>query len=148
MRWLLDTNVISEGIRPQPDRAVVGWLAARSPELLAVSMVTLAELHHGTAVLSNEKERLRLMRWIETEITEFFQGRVLPLTLEILIDWLTLSRRLERLGRPRSAPDLLIAATARVHEMIVVSRNTRDFADTGVVLFDPWTGQTHRMESS
>jgi hypothetical protein len=71
----------------------------------------------------------------------------LPVTLEILTDWLTLARQVQKRGASRSAPDLLIASTARVHNLILVSRNVKDFAGTGIVLYDPWSGKTHVMDA-
>jgi hypothetical protein len=70
----------------------------------------------------------------------------LPLTSEILVDWLELARQLAGRRITRAAPDVLIAATARIHNLTVVTRNVRDFADTGVVVYDPWNDQTHSMD--
>jgi predicted nucleic acid-binding protein len=83
-----------------------------------------------------------------TEVIKSFENRVLPLTLEILTDWLALARQVQKRGASRNAPDLLIASTARVHHLVLVSRNVKDFAGTGVVLYDPWTGKTHQMDAS
>jgi len=146
MKWLLDTNVISESIRVGADRKLLAWMAARAPEQLAVSIVTIAELHDGVSRMDDSQRRIRYSAWIDNELVKNFGDRVLPVTLEILTDWLFLARRLERRGVPRSAPDMLIAATARVHDLILVSRNVRDFAGTDVILYDPWKGETHRTD--
>ena len=148
MKWLLDTNVVSEGVRPGADRKLLTWIAARSPEQLALSMVTLAELREGISLIEDTQKQLTYSRWIDIELIKSFESRLLPVTLEILTDWLSLARRLERRGASRSAPDLLIASTARVHNLILVSRNVKHFAGTGVVLYDPWSGKTHRMDAS
>ena len=148
MKWLLNTNVISEGVQLRPNSKVVGWIASKGPETLAISIVTLAELRDGASTVRDEARRNFLMDWIESEVVGSFRDRTLVLTTEILVDWLRLTRRLRGQGTPPPSTDLLIAATARVHEMIVVSRNTRDFASTGVMLFDPWSGQTHHMDSA
>ena len=115
---------------------------------MAISTVTLAELRDGTATVVDETRRRRLEHWIDTEVVASFASRTLPLTVDILAHWLFLARRLSAKGRPRSAPDLLIAATARVHGLIIVSRNYQDFMGTDVVVFDPWTEATHRMDAS
>jgi predicted nucleic acid-binding protein len=146
MKWLLDTNVVSESVRDQPSPDVLNWLAARSPDLIAVSLVTVAELQEGAQSTSNPTRRKRLQQWLEREFPTLFADRILPVTGEILVDWLALARRLAVRGMTRPAPDLLIAATARVHDLILVTRNTRDFAGTGVIVYDPWTGKTHHME--
>jgi toxin FitB len=147
MKWLLDTNVLSEGTRPRPDLGVLAWMSSQPREQMAISIVTVAQLRDGAATATDERRRRQFEQWIETDVAELFADRMLPLTLEILVQWLFLGRKLFAKGRPRSAPDLLIAATAWVHGLIVVSRNFRDFAGTGVVVFNPWTGKTHHMES-
>lgn len=146
MKWLLDTNVVSEGIRSNPNSTVLAWLAQHAEIDAAISIVTLAELRHGLLRTKKLARRRIIERWIESEVSGSFEKRILPLTLEILTDWLSLAAQLRAHGRPQSAPDLLIAATARVHDLILVTRNVRDFARTGVTVYDPFTGATHRME--
>ena len=147
MKWLLDTNVVSESLRPQPDRRVLAWIAAHPGDQLAISVLALAELRSGVAMLHDDSRRSELERWFDTYVNPTFGERILPVTLDILIDWLQLSRLLQLKGRPRAAVDMLVASTARVHDLIVVSPNTRHFANTGVVLYDPWTGRTHAMDA-
>ena len=146
MKWLLDSNVVSEPVREKPSSAVVNWLAAKAKGETAISIVTLAELRDGAASARHERKRQQLTTWIESEITQFFEDHTLPLSIDILLDWIALSRRLRRSGRTRDPADLLIAATARVHNLILVSRNTRHFAGTGLVVYDPWNDELHRME--
>jgi toxin FitB len=146
VRWLLDTNVVSESIQPRPNRAVVAWIARQPDDLMAISMVTLAELRHGAASNPNEQRRGELMQWLDVTVASWLGERTLPVTLEILTDWLDAGRRLARQGMTRNSADLLIAATARLHNLTIVSRNVPDFAGTGVVVYDPWTNETHRME--
>jgi toxin FitB len=146
VKWLLDTNVVSEGVRKTPNSKVVSWIAAESPKDTAISIVTLAELRDGALTVGDEAKRRLLTEWIDTEIVDSFGSRTLPLTTEILIDWVGLSRKLRAKGRTRDPADLLLAATARVHGLNLVTRNARHFAGTGVVVYDPWTSETHRME--
>jgi hypothetical protein len=145
MKWLLDTNVVSEAGRANADRRVLAWMGARGLDQLAISIVTLAELQDGASQLRDIKRQRFYLDWLETDIVEGFQDRILPLTLPILTDWLSLSRKLSSTGKPRSAPDVLIAATARAHDLIVVSRNVRNFASTDTIVYNPWTGETHHM---
>jgi len=147
MKWLLDTNVVSESLRPRPDQRVLAWITAHPGDQLAISVLTLAELRSGVAVLQDNNRRSELERWFATYINPTFGDRTLSVTLDILIDWLQLSRLLHVKGQPRTAVDMLMASTARVHDLIVVTRNTRHFANTGVVLYDPWTGKTHAMDA-
>jgi len=146
VKWLLDTNVVSEGVRKQPNSRVVNWIAAEPTSDTAISIVTLAELREGASTVQEEAKRDRFAKWIDTEIVDTFGNRTLPLTTEILIAWLDLSRKLRARGRTRDPADLLIAATARVHNLTLVTRNSRHFAGTGVVVYDPWNNETHRTE--
>jgi predicted nucleic acid-binding protein len=146
VKWLLDTNVVSEAARIRPNPAAVAGLSQFAAEETAISVVTLAELRDGAVLARTEESRARLLRWIETAVEPSFERRTLALSVDILTDWMALSRRLSAAGRPRVAADLLLAATARVHGLVMVTRNWRHFAGTGLAVFDPWSGRTHHME--
>jgi predicted nucleic acid-binding protein len=146
VNWLLDTNVVSEMAKQRPHDRVVEWLAARPSDDTAISVVTIAELRTGAARADIER-RQGLLRWIDATVAEWVGERCLQLTIEILVDWLTLTRQLGAKGITRDAPDLLLAATSRVHGLTVVTRNVRHFANTGVVVYDPWNGKTHYMDT-
>ncbi|MFZ1920688.1 MAG: type II toxin-antitoxin system VapC family toxin [Xanthobacteraceae bacterium] len=146
MKWLLDTNVLSESVRPNPDRKVLAWIAAHPGEELAISLITVAELRAGVAALGEIGRQRSFDAWMSAYVVPNFGERTLPITLEILVDWIALSRRLDARGRPKVAADLLIASTARVHDLTLVTRNVRDFAQTGVIVYEPWSGKTHVMD--
>jgi predicted nucleic acid-binding protein len=147
VRWLLDTNVLSESVRAKPNSRVTGWIAAVPALETAISIVSLAELMDGAATMRDARRRERYSTWIETEIVVTFRDRVLPLTTGILIDWIALARGLRARGRTRDPADLLIAATARTHQLTVVTRNARHFIGTGVVVYDPWKDETHHSDA-
>src|ERR1700721_251667 len=108
---------------------------------MTISIVTLAEIRDGISSASEQTQR-ELAPWIDSVVMPRFGERALPLTTDILIDWIRLSRILAAERMMRRAADLLIAATARVHELVVVTRNVRHFANTGVIVYDPWSGKT------
>jgi toxin FitB len=147
VKWLLDTNVVSEHVRPHPNSAVIDWVARRSPEQIAVSAVTIAELQVGVITTPDYRRRRQLIRWLKDEFYATLGANTLPVTLGILVDWLQLGRKLSAIGRTRAPPDLLIASTARVHDLIVVTRNARDFDGTSITVYDPWRGKTHVMDA-
>jgi toxin FitB len=147
VKWLFDTNVVSEGLQRRPDSKVISWIQARAPEQIGISVVTLAELRFGVLNVSNQRRRAEVEDWIERYVASAFEDRILPLTLDILTDWLQLGRRLAAKGKQREPVDVLIASTARIHDLIVVTRNTRHFAQTGVLVYDPWTGNTQQMDN-
>ena len=144
---MLDTNVVSEGMRPRPDTRVLRWVDSQALGELAISVVTLAELRDGATTLADAGRRNRFERWISGIVIPRFDRRTFAVTLEVLTDFMALARRLGARGRPQSAPDLLIAATARIHNLVLVTRNIRDFADTGITVYNPWTDETLKMET-
>lgn len=145
MRWLIDTNVVSETIRPRPEKRVIEWLDKQPSDLTAISIVTFAELRRGVLLRGNNADGRRLIDWVETSVSAWFKDRILPLTSDILIEWIDLSTALAGKGKMRNPPDLLLAATALIHGLTIASRNTRDFAATGVTVYNPWTGETTHM---
>jgi toxin FitB len=147
VKWLFDTNVVSEGLQRRPDAKVISWIQARAPDQIGISVATLAELRFGILNLSNERRRAEIQNWVERHVATAFEDRILPVTVDILVDWLQLGRRLAAKGKPREPVDILIASTARVHDLIIVTRNTRHFAETGVLVYDPWTGNTQQMDN-
>jgi toxin FitB len=143
VKWLFDTNVVSESIQARPNPKVMRWIASEAPESIAISIVTLAELRDGASTARSENRRNELTKWLDIEVASFFRNRMLPVTTETLIDWIRLARRLRSQGTPREPSDVLIASTARVHNLILVTRNVRDFAGMGIIVYDPWTNETH-----
>jgi toxin FitB len=133
--YLLDTNVLSETRKRHPSAAVAGWIAATPPDRLHVSVLTLGEIEHGIARIrgrGDQHQASALERWL-SDVEAGFENRVLPVTLRIAAAW---GRQLYT--RPLPVIDALIAATARVHGMTVVTRNIKDFALTGVDVLNPF----------
>jgi len=147
VRWLLDTNVISESVRKRPDRVVIGWIAAQDRDDIAISVVSVAELLNGISTLADDARRQELTEWMATEVLSSTRRRRLPVTTEIFMAWLQLSRKLRVRGETKDPPDLLLAATAQTYGLTLVTRNTRDFANTGITVYNPWTDETHTMEA-
>lgn len=135
MTYLLDTNVLSEVRRPRPDPAVVEWLAAVAPERLFLSVLVVGELRHGVELLRTRDpaRSVRLAEWIE-DVKDVYGDRVLPVTTAVAEAW----GRMRARG-PLPAVDGLLAATALVHGLAVVTRDTRTADRCGVPFVDPWT---------
>ena len=140
MNYLLDTNLISEWIKPQPNSGVVAWTAEADEDRLFISVVTLAELRHGINRLAAGRRRDRLDSWLQHELPNRFGERVLPVTTDVADIWGRIVAKREALRRPIGVMDAFIAATADVYQLAVVTRNESDFesAVTGVV--NPWSG--------
>jgi len=135
---LLDTNIPSELIRSHPDQRVEAWVRGQDEAALYLSVVTIGELRKGLTILPESKRRSRLEAWLENDLMPLFSNRILPVTQAIANRWGVPSAVRQMTGRPLSMADGLIAATALEHELVVVTRNTRDFEGLGVALVNPW----------
>ncbi len=139
-RYLLDTNVVSEPMRPRPAPSVLRWFEARDPVDLYLSSITLGELVAGVGRLEPSVRRRTLERWLKEALMPQFQGRILAFDVGTAWHWGALVSGLQREGRPRPAMDLQIAAIAVQHGLVLVTRNTADFAGLGLEIADPWSG--------
>ena len=139
MNYLLDTNVVSEWAKPHPNARVVAWLAEANEDEIFISVCTLAELRFGAASMPKGRRRDRLDDWLRNELPPRFDGRLVPIDVAIARTWGDISAAGRRRGRPIDVMDGLIAATAEVYDMTVVTRDERDFRLTGVTLLNPWT---------
>lgn len=142
MSFLLDTNVVSEWVKPRPAPSVVSWLANVDEDRVFLSVVTIGELRHGIERLPAGRRRQRLDEWLRSDVRGRFEGRVLPIDDAIAEAWGAMLARREALGRPMGAMDALIAATAEVHALTLVTRNAGDFRSSVKAVFDPWTEST------
>lgn len=136
--FLLDTNVVSEIVRKAPEPAVLGWIAERQAAELFISAATLGELVRGASRLPGERRRTALKRWIETDLRQHFEGRVLPFDELAAVIWGNLLADGDRAGRPRPVADAQIAATAIRFDAKLVTRNANDFAEFPVEIINPW----------
>lgn len=141
MRFLLDTNVVSETVRHAPRLEVVEWIAARDPFTLQISAVTFAEIEEGIALLPEGHRRHRLESWRDLLATSTSE-RLLPVGLEVSMAWGAIRARVSREGHTMAPLDAFIAATAEVHDLTVATRNVKDFEAWGGPVFNPWIGQT------
>lgn len=135
MSYLLDTNIVSETVRRNPNKAVIAWLDQLPGEALYVSVLTLGEIRKGIEALTDTKRREKLRLWLEHELPSWFEGRVLPVDLAVADRW---GRLLAEMGRPVPTIDSLLAATALYHELRLVTRNSGDFDYPGLEVINPF----------
>jgi len=136
--WLLDTCVICEPTRARPSARVLSWLREQPDESLYLSVLTLGEIRRGCARLPAGPKRRALARWLEHDLVERFAGRILAIDGSAADLWGRLQAAAETKGHPLPTLDTLLAATALVHGLALVTRNTGDFAGTGTEIVNPW----------
>lgn len=139
MNFLLDTNVLSEPMKERPNSRVLEWLAQVNEDQVFMSVVTITELRYGVERIATGKRRERLDAWLRKELISRFEGRILPVDLRIAETCGGLIARSESMGRPIEARDAFIAATAEVHGLTLVTRNTSDFEPILKATVNPWT---------
>src|SRR5258708_28003965 len=125
--FLLDTNCISEAVRLKPEPRVMAWIEAAEEALLFLSVLTLGEIRKGVAAIPQGKRRSHLEMWLEVELQARFSGRILSIDEAVADRWGLLAANAKRKGKPLSAIDGLLAATAIHHNLTIVSRNVGDF---------------------
>lgn len=136
MKYLVDANVLSEPTKPSPDPRVVNWLRVHEPDIV-VDPVILGELRFGILILPQGKKRRSLERWFDAGVERL---HCLPWDADAGLKWAELLTRLRKTGKAMPIKDSLIAATAMLHGLAVVTRNHTDFSKTGLRIIDPFVG--------
>lgn len=137
MAYLIDTCAFSEFTKPKPSAAVDAWFAALPDGVDFASVLTLGELEKGIARLGTTRRRSALEKWFAA-LRDRLGERVLPVDEPVALEWGRIAARGEAQGAPIPVIDALLAATATVHGLSIVTRNTADLARTGVAIIDPW----------
>lgn len=139
MKYLLDTNVLSEFAKTTVDPAVISWLKRTDELQMAISVVSVGEIQKGIARMPRGKLQQDLQTWLDSRLVPRFGIRVLPLAASDLQRWGRLLGEAAKSGESLSPVDTLLAAVALNRDLIMVTRNTGDFALTGVRIIDPWS---------
>jgi predicted nucleic acid-binding protein len=138
VRYLLDTNVVSEWVKPRPDAGVVRWLHEVDEDELFLSAVTIAELCYGIERLKNGRRKTELEEWLAGDLAERFAGRILAAEEKIAAGWGRIMARSETQGKRLGIVDGFLAATAEAHELVVVTRDVRAFEGFVRDIYNPW----------
>jgi predicted nucleic acid-binding protein len=137
---ILDTNVLSELMRPDPSAKVVAWVAGQPAAQLCTTSITEAEIFYGIELLARGKRREQLLAAADAMFAEDFAGRVHSFDSEAARVFARIATRRRALGRPISHADAQIAAITQVRSAELATRNVGDFQDCGIEVVDPWTG--------
>lgn len=138
MSFLLDTNVVSEWIKPLPNANLMRWTASVDEDSVFLSVISVAEVRYGIDHMASGKRQQRLDEWLRHELPIRFEGRILPVDASVADACGRIVRRTELLGHSIEAMDAFLAATAEVHQLTFVTRNVRDFIALKDIL-NPWT---------
>jgi len=138
VKYLLDTCLISELVRKEPNPAVVNWLDGQDEQKLFLSVLNLGELQKGISKLPDGAKKDELQAWVAHDLVERFTGRILEIDLETALFWGRLQGEAEQSGEKLPVMDSLIAATAAAHGLVVVTRNVKDMERCGVKVCNPW----------
>jgi predicted nucleic acid-binding protein len=136
---ILDTNVVSEPLKPAPDQGVVNWLNAQAPETLYITSINLAELMAGVEALPQGKRRDTLSVALSTQVAALFQGRILSFDIKAAQAFGVCHASAHAKGNPIAFADCAMAAIAKANGFMIATRNVRDFVGTGIDIIDPWT---------
>jgi toxin FitB len=138
MNFLLDTNAVSEWVKPRPNAGLIHWMESADEDRVFLSVISLAELHYGVERMPVGARRSRLEQWLRDELPLRFEGRILAIDASVAEAWGRTVSRSEALGRPMSAMDAFLSATAEIYRLTLVTRNVSDFPTLKSVV-NPWT---------
>jgi len=137
--FLLDTNAVSEWVKPRPNPGVIDWMEMADEDRIFISVISLAELRYGVERMAAARRRSQLERWLQDELPLRFESRVLPVDNTVAEAWGRTVSRAEAAGRPIGAMDAFLAATAETHQLTLVTRNVSDFPLLKAQVLNPWT---------
>ena len=138
MNYLLDTCLISELAKSEPNQKVVDWILSENETNFYISVLTFGELHKGIEKLPKSKKKEALRVWVENDLRNRFANHIVGIDMQVSIIWGKIVGLAEKMGSPMPAIDSLIAATGIAHDLTVVTRNISDMKQSGVKLINLW----------
>jgi predicted nucleic acid-binding protein len=138
VNYLLDTCLLSELRKPEPDAGVVAWISDIDETRLYVSALSLGEIQKGIAKLENGRRKNAFQHWFEHDLLGRFAERILSLDLDMALEWGLVCAANESRGKPAPVVDALLAVTAITRNLTLVTRNDKDFASFPVKVLNPW----------
>jgi predicted nucleic acid-binding protein len=138
VNFLLDTNIVSEWVKPHPNAGVIDWLAEADEDRVFISAVTIAEIRYGIERLPRGVRRDRLNAWLTDDLPFRFENRILPIDAKVGDCWGRVMARGQDAGRPVAPMDAFIAATSEWYDLVLATRNVSDFEALGIRLINPW----------
>jgi toxin FitB len=137
VNFLLDTNAVSEWVKPRPNPGLIEWMEAADEDRIFISVVSLAELRYGVERMAAGRRQNRLEQWLRHELPLRFENRILPVDADVAEAWGRTVSRSESAGRPIGVMDAFLAATAEINRLTLITRNVSHFPLLRTVL-NPW----------
>lgn len=138
MKYLLDTCVISEVIKREPNKNVISWLQAQNEDDLFLSILTFGKIQKGIQKDSDQSRKKKLKIWVEEDLKKRFENRIIPIDLKVVTNWGSIQGLAELAGRTMPTLDGLIAVSGLTYNCVVATRNTSDMEQSTAELFNPW----------
>ena len=138
MRYLLDTNVISELVKNDPNGRVVAWVDDLEPDSTYLSVLTIGEISKGIERLPLSSRRERFTNWLHDFLLIRFSDSILGVDVDLMLTWSKMITRMEAAGKPTNVIDSIIAATALHYHCTLATRNVKHFLSTGITVLNPW----------
>lgn len=138
MKYLLDTNIISEFISKTPNKNVIDYILALNENDLYLSVITIGEIKAGIEKLDNGSKKEKLLHWLENDLLNRFQNKIIDIDTEVMLQWGTINNRLKQLGKPLPIMDSLIGATSEIKGFVLITRNEKDFKNLNIKMVNPF----------
>ncbi len=138
MKYLLDTNIISEFISKTPNQNVIDYILALDENDLYLSVITIGEIKAGIEKLDNGSKKEKLLYWLENDLLDRFQNKIIDIDTEVMLQWGAINHRLKQLGKPLPIMDSLIGATSEMKNFILITRNEKDFKNLNIKVINPF----------
>jgi len=138
LKYLLDTNIISELISKQPNENVLSFLEKKDEDSIFLSVITIGEIKSGIEKLQDHNKKTTLLIWLHDDLLKRFSGRIVDIDVEIMLEWGKLNQKLKCIGKPMPIMDSLIASTSSIKNFILVTRNEKDFQNIEVNIINPF----------
>lgn len=138
MKYLLDTNIISEFISKYPNQKVVEYILTLDEADLYLSAITIGEIKAGIEKLDNSRKKETLLQWLEKDLLNRFEKKIISIDTDVMLKWGEINNRLKKLGTPVPIMDSLIGVSCAVHKMTLVTRNEKDFKNIPIKIINPF----------
>jgi len=138
VKFLLDTNILSEVRRPKPNTGILQWLDQVDEDRVFISVITLAEIQRGISLLAAGRKQDELTKWLSHDLQYRFEGRILTIDAKTALSWGDLMAASKLRGFALASMDGFLAATAKTYDLTLVTHNLKDFSGLNIQLLDPW----------